>query len=173
MNRILFTLMAVFAGFIGFGQDTLKDIPPLNRGMFSSEKQVSLRVGGGLQKSFYTELGIALHKCNYSDVGFFSNDLYTSIEWTPNRQQNIYGLKVGYEANSFIFLLNAGLEFKYQTDFTESDFVITPKIGFGLFGDANLFYGYHISTNKNPFAELIGHHQISIVFNINRHFLQY
>lgn len=172
IKKSLFIVILCF-GFTAFGQENKNDSvqPILTNHLFGSEKQISIRVGFGLQKSFYTELGIALHKCNYGDVGFFSNDLYSALEWTPTPEQDIYGLKIGYEAN--ISLLNLGIEVKYQTDFTNRDVVITPKIGLGIFGDVNVFYGYNISTNHNPFIERIKHHQFSIVFNFNKHFLRY
>ncbi len=140
---------------------------------FETAKQLSVRVGIGVQKSLTTALGFALHTCRYGDVGFFSNDYYGAFEWVPNSIQNLYGFKLGYEANTFIFLLNAGLELKYQTDFTEHDLIIMPKIGFGLFGDINLFYGYSISLNKYPFAAQVSRHQVALVFNFNNHFLRY
>ena len=175
-NRVKSALLLIMIciGFTAFNQETPKDsiqFRPTNR-HFGTEKQISFRVGVGLQKSFYTEIGLALHKCTYGDVGFFSNDFYSTIEWTPNKNANLYGIKVGYEANTSLFLLNIGLELKYQTDFKQNDVVITPKIGLGVFGDINIFYGYSISTNNRPFKEIIGQHQLSIAFNFNNHFLK-
>lgn len=174
MKKLALFVIMLCVGCTVFSQevkDTLVRLPYNKH--FRSEKQISIRVGVGKQKSIYTELGLALHKCNYGDVGFFSNDFYSALEWVPNREQNIYGLKLGYEANSFLFLLNLGLELKYQTDFKENDLIITPKAGLGVFGDLNIFYGYNFSTNNDPFEEIIGHHQLSIVFNFNNHFLRY
>jgi len=99
-----------------------------------------------------------------------------SLAFMPNnslsiiKNRDIYGVKIGYEINAY--LLNLGLETKYQTDFKEKDVVLTPKIGLGLYGDLNIFYGYNISINNSPFRETIGQHQLSIIFNINDHFLQ-
>ena len=168
-----YILVIMFVGVNLYAQETSRDSLDyfISNKQFGTEKQISIRVGGGLQKSFYTETGIAFHKCIYGDTGFFSNDFYTALEWTPNKNQNLYGLKFGYEANTF--LLNVGLEVKYQTDFKKTDFVITPKVGLGLFGDVNIFYGYNISTNKNPFSDIIGNHQFSLIFNLNNHFLRY
>ena len=152
-------------------KDSLLDYSHMLSSNFITEKQLSIRAGVGLQDAFYTELGLALHTCTYGDTGFFSNDFYSAIEWTPNKEKDIYGIKVGYEANAY--LLNIGLEVKYQTNFIEKDVVITPKIGLGLFGDVNIFYGYHISLNNRPFEDIISNHQIAIVFNFNNHFLEY
>ena len=76
-----------------------------------------------------------------------------------------------YEANAN--LINLGLAVKYQTDFEEIDVVIIPKIGLELFGDVKVFYGYCISTNNEPYSDIIGRHQVAIVFNFNKHFLRY
>ncbi len=171
MKKKLIVIL-LFIGVTIWAQETPKDSIAIYRNnyQFSSEKQISIRVGGGIQKSFYTELGLALHACNYGDTGFFSNAIYTAFEWTPNKEKEIYGLKIGYEVN--FFLLNLGLEAKYLTDFKERDFVFTPKIGLGLYGDVNIFYGYTIVTNNNPFSEKIGRHQLSIILNLNKHFLR-
>lgn len=173
MKASLFIILITLTGFKVFGQDTVQ-VKPLQlqhpSSYFSTEKQISIRVGVGFRKSFYADLGLAIHKCNYSDVGYFSNDFYSALEWIPSRNQNVFGVKIGCQANAY--LLNVGLELKYQTDFTHNDFVITPKIGLGLFGDVNLFYGYNISTNNKPFPQ-IGSHQFSLVLNLNRHFLRY
>lgn len=173
MKTTLLALLFLLVGFHGFGQDTIRPKDPfIDRHSLSpsTEKQLSVRVGLGLRNSFYADLGVALHACTFSDVGFFSRDVYTALEWIPSKNESVYGLKIGCHANAY--LLNVGLEVKYQTDFLNRDFVITPKIGFGLYGDLNLFYGYNFSTNHRPFPE-IGRHQFSLVLNINRHFLQY
>lgn len=164
--RLFSIVILLFISSLVHSQDTTQFIP--NRQYSHTEKQISVRVGTGIQKNAYAELGASLHSCTYGCTGFFANDGYSAIEWTP--VNNIYGLKIGYEAN--IPLLNVGIETKYQTNFTKNDFVITPKIGLGIFGDVNLFYGYHISTNGSPFPE-IGHHQFSLILNLNNHFLGY
>ena len=174
MKAIPTIIFMLLLGFRVFGQDTIQ--VKQFRNEHSSvgpwvDEQVSFRVGLGFRKSFYTDLGVALHKCNKSDVGFyFSRDYYSALEWIPSRNQNIFGIKVGCQAN--LYLLNAGVEVKYQTDFEYNDVVITPKVGLGLYGDLNLFYGYNISTNKKPFSQ-IGSHQFSLVLNLNYHFLRY
>lgn len=159
MQKAIF-LFFLFVSVFSFSQNENKQI--------GQKKQVELRAGLGLQKSFYTELGIAYHKANYSDVGFASNSFYSAVEYIPNG--NIYGIKAGYELN--ILLLAAAIETKYQTDFEQNDFVITPKIGVGYFGDLLLYYGYNFSTNHHPFQN-VGKHQISLVANIGRGFMRY
>lgn len=177
MNKSIFLFLffhiILFFSFSVFGQEIQKDsIESLyyNRHI-TSEKQISIRVGGGIQRKLFTELGVALHKCTYGDTGFFSNDLYTAVEWFPNKHIDLYGFKIGYEANANG--LNVALEIKYQTDFQQKDIVILPKIGLGIFGDVNVFYGYSISTNNEPYSKIIGRHQVAIVCNINNHFLRY
>ncbi len=165
-------------GFTVFGQDIVKketlkqeiDTLHFRPGNFTIVKQISVRIGTGLQNDFYSEIGAALHTCRYGDTGYFSKAYYTALEWMPDQNNDIYGIKIGYEISAL--LLITGLEVKYQTDFKINDVVITPKIGLSIFGDANIFYGYNISTNNTPFSR-IRNHQFSIVFNLNKHFLRY
>jgi len=129
-------------------KDTLSYYANFHDTNFGEKKLISIRLGAGLQPSFYTELGAALHSCRYGDTGYFSTAYYAAVTWVPDEMDDVYGLKVGYEVSAF--LLTLGLEMKYQTDFETNDFVITPKIGLGVFGDVNIFYGYNISTNNTP-----------------------
>lgn len=171
MKKIIFLLFSLFSFSFGYTQDTTANNVDLylpSKYAPNPEKRISKRIGIGVQNHFYTEVGVALHKCWFTEMGPFANDMYTSLEWTPAKN-NIYGLKIGYEAN--VLLLNIGMEVKYQTNFNHSnDFVITPKLGLGILNDVNLFYGYNISTHKSPFTE-IGHHQFSFILNLNKHFL--
>ena len=135
--------------------------------------QTSLRFGVGLQKSFYSELGISRLKYIYNDLGYAATAYYGAIEWTPlfssKERKNIYGLKIGWETN--LRALALGIESKYQTDGNDKDFVLTPKIGLGIFGALNIFYGYNISFAGSPFPD-IGHNQFSIVCNLNKTILR-
>jgi hypothetical protein len=132
----------------------------------------SIRLGLGLQRSIYTEVGFSLHKYIVGCTGYASKVGYLALEWVPTirpeRERSIYGLKLGYEMNAS--LIGFGLEAKYQSDFIQNDFILTPKIGFGIYGLMNVFYGYNISFNRSPFSRL-GHHQFSLVFNLNKHII--
>ncbi|WP_299608881.1 hypothetical protein [uncultured Aquimarina sp.] len=153
-------------------QDSISNLEGVKvRGYSSTYKRFSIRAGAGFQDSFYSEIGIARHRCTYSDVGFFANDYYLSFAWNLSSNDDIFSLKTGYQIN-IIPLLALGLETKYQTNFSENDLVITPKIGLGIFGDIYLFYGYNVSTNNYPFLD-IGKHQFSFVLNIHKNFLRY
>lgn len=131
-----------------------------------------LRIGAGYQKSFYSELGITRINYGGEDLFVFGTTYYGAIEWAPILYPNktsVYGVKAGCEFTTQLSLM--GIEAKYQTDFSNSDFVITPKIGVGegWFTHATISYifisyGYNISFYKRPF-EGIGAHQISIVIN--------
>jgi hypothetical protein len=127
---------------------------------------IAPRIGVGIQKSFFTEIGLSLQRYVYeARHGFMVSTLYAAFEWTPSipGQRPVYGIKAGAE------LVNnggaGGIEIKYLTDSDSSDVVITPRFGFGL-GFANIFYGYNFSTNKYPFPK-IGKHQFSLVINTN------
>ena len=128
--------------------------------------QIGLRAGGGIQKSFFTEVGLSLQKYVYAERhGYMATTFYTSFEWTPSssRGKPVYGFKAGAE------LVNngatGGFEVKYLVNAENKDVMLTPKYGFGL-GFVTVFYGYNISTNKYPFHQ-IGKHQFSLVINSN------
>lgn len=127
------------------------------------------RLALGVQRSFYTELGVARHKYIFNDLGFASQTFYGGLEWTPTtgsgNENHIFGIKTGYEINAGPLAL--GLEAKYQFDKDDSDFVITPKVGIGFFGVVNIFYGFNISTNDRPFSR-VGKNQFSVSFNLNK-----
>jgi len=119
------------------------------------------RAGVGTQSSLYGEAGISRLRYVYDNVGQSSEAQYFSVEWTPtilpDKPRNIYGFKLGWEIN--IVMLALAAEIKYQTDFELDGWVATPKVGFGMFGMVNLYYGYNIWLNTNPFDE-IRHHQL-------------
>lgn len=127
------------------------------------------RIGVGVQKSFYSELGIERSRFAISEAGGTFNAYYASLEWIPTilpeKSRNIYGAKIGAEIAANY--LNYGLELKYLSDGQKQDFVITPKAGIGFFGLAELFYGYNFSFNKHPF-EFAAQNQLSLIININR-----
>jgi hypothetical protein len=166
MKRILFIVFLVIIQF-SFGQvkDSTKIVPDfrINR-LHQTKISNNIRVGLGIQKSFVTEIGYSRMKMITSCTGFFSKSYYSSIEYVPKtpNYKDVFGIKIGLEYN--LSIITVGLETKYQTDFNNKDVVITPKIGLG-FGYINLFYGYNISTNKNPFPSF-SNHQFSLVFNI-------
>lgn len=161
---VLLTL--IFTSSYGQGDkaDTLRRIEGYKQW---TKERTSLRIGLGTQGSFYSEIGISRLKYIYNDLGYGATNKYVSTEWTPNR--NVWGFKGGYEMN--LRVLAIGIEGKYQTDFGKSDFVITPKIGLGVIGMLNLFYGYNISTHGRPFDN-VAPNQFSLNVNLNRQFLR-
>lgn len=168
MTRGLFTLILGLIYTTSHGQADTVDTVKRKEGYKQwTKERTLLRVGLGIQKSFYSEIGISRLKYIYNDLGYAATNYYVSTEWTPD--QNVWGFKGGYEMNMRTLAL--GLEGKYQTDFDNNDFVITPKIGLGLMGMLNLFYGYNISTNKRPFDN-VGQNQFSININLNRQYLK-
>jgi len=127
---------------------------------------IAPRVVFGIQKSFYTNIGFSLQRYFFDERhGFIVYNMYSSFEWIPSTkgEKAAHGALAGYE------LINNGvggaLEIKYLTNSDSTDFIITPKLGFGI-GFVNLFYGYNFSTNKYPFPR-IGRHQFSLVINTN------
>lgn len=173
---ITFLFVWLFSASFGFAQEDSLRYYRVNQ-YLSSTEYISIRVGAGLQKDFYSEAGIAFQMRNFGCTGAFSRSYYTALEFIPNFQanesqsRNVYALKAGIEANVLFAL---ALEAKYQTDFSKNAFVVTPKVGLGIFGDVLLYYGYNFSTRRNrervfPF---ISNHQFSLIFNIQEDFLQ-
>lgn len=127
----------------------------------------ALRIGGGLQRSLNTEIGFAWiwHEVDeYRQVGNLIG--YTSYEWFPIH--NIQAIKGGCDMNANAGIL--GLEMKYQFDREHTDFVITPKIGFGA-GLFQFCYGRNLSTNGYPFSAVWKNH-FSILFNLTGKFFR-
>ncbi len=158
----LFSLLAAITLVNGQEPDSSKRRAP------ASWKKMELapRVAFGIQSAFYLEAGAVLQRYFYDPRhGFSANAVYTSVEWTPAKgnEKAIIGVRAGAET-----VYNGGtmgMEVKYITNRDEQDFVITPKLGFGI-GLATLFYGYNFSTNKYPFSR-IGKHQFSLAINTN------
>lgn len=124
-------------------------------------KKPALRIGSGIQKSFYAEAGVSLLTFLYDPhEGFGTSAIYACFEWTLTR--NVYGVKLGGEMG-----MNGGrlgTEFKYLWGDEREDFVLTLKTGLGV-GLVSLFYGRNISFNKHPYGQ-IGKNQFSLVFNL-------
>jgi hypothetical protein len=138
-----------------------------------SRNQICGRLGMGIQKSGYNELGVSLLKYYFNDLGYAAKNTYIAFEWNygipKHDERRVIGFKIGHEIN--LRSLALGIESKYLTDNEKSDFVITPKIGLGMMGLLNIFYGYNISLENNPFAD-IKQNQVSLVINLNRNILK-
>jgi hypothetical protein len=159
---LLFSFLAAITFANGQEPDTSKRKAP------ASWKKMELapRVAFGIQSAFYLEAGAVIQRYFYdSRHGFLANAFYTSVEWTPGKgnEKAVIGIKAG--AESVYNGGTMGIEIKYLTNSDKNDFVITPKLGFGI-GLVTLFYGYSLSTNKYPFPR-IGKHQFSLAINTN------
>lgn len=141
----------------------------------STSKRSSLywtpRIGIGIQKSPYIELGVSrLHIP--PDKMFASDCIYSSIEVNRSQAENVrpyfYGIKIGYETSWSLGML--AIEPKYLTDFSTGKLILSLKAGVSLIGAVNLLYGYNIGKNLEDFKR-IGTHQISIIANLNRHLI--
>jgi hypothetical protein len=167
--KYYFYLLSIFTVYIAKAQNSNDSIRIMNRNPQWTKYNPSLRLGFGLQRSIYTEAGISFHKYIVGCTGYASKTAYMALEWMPTirpeNENNIYALKTGYEVNGSIIAL--GIEAKYQSDLKKNDIVLTPKVGLGIYGMINIFYGYNISFNRSPFTR-VGHHQFSIVANLNK-----
>jgi len=163
----LFAVALLFYSTVSYAQspDTAKNHVPASWKKF----EPAIRLGAGIQKNFYTELGLVFQKYFYEgSYGYIASAFYTTFQWTPPTKGNekVYGVKLGAE------MINngagGGIELTYLFNDTHTDWVITPKLGFGL-GVVNLFYGYNISTNKYPFPN-VRKNQFSLIINTNLFF---
>lgn len=125
-----------------------------------------------LQKS--PGLGVGIARLGMIDKGISSGSwcLYSAVDAhlrTSSTDPRIfYSLKGGFEISWVITMW--ALEAACYSDFEQSLFVVTPKAGLSLGGVFNLLYGYNISKQIEDFPGL-GHHQISLVVNMNRRVL--
>ena len=103
--------------------------------------------------------------CAYS---YSPSAFYSTIELTTKSDsfKDVYAVKVGYE-QMLSLPLSYAIEAKYQTNFDNKDFVITPKVDLFASEKFSVFYGYNIFTNGNPFGN-VGRHQFSLIFNFNK-----
>jgi hypothetical protein len=164
MRQIFFLFSFLTTGILVNGQET--DTSKRQAPASWKKMELAPRVAFGIQKGFYAEAGAVLQQYFYDPRhGFVANAIYTSVEWTPGKgnEKAIIGVKTG--AESVYNGGTMGIEVKYITNGDEHDFIITPKLGFGI-GLATLFYGYNFSTNKYPF-DRIRKNQFSLAINTN------
>src|SRR5690606_30606258 len=105
------------------------------------------RYGIGIQQSPYIEIGLS-RLVIYNDLPVSSSSwcVYSSAELNYRNKDKsnpfFYGVKLGFESSSLIGMW--GIDIKYQTDFDNSLFIITPKGGLSLAGVVNILYGYNL-----------------------------
>jgi hypothetical protein len=163
LNKTLKLLIILFLPSISFAQTNQDNI----KNNTYHWNALALHAGIGIHQSLYYEFGPSFVRHWFDGKqGFGSTIFYSTFEYTPS--DNLYGIKVGGELGSN-FLMSC-LDLKYQFNNTVNDFVITPKIGFGL-GVVNLYYGYNFSTSKYPFPN-IGKHQFSVTFNLTQKYMR-
>ncbi len=157
-------IILLFSSYLAAAQssDTARHHVPATWKKF----EPALRVAVGIEKSFYTEFGIVFQRYIYEERhGYLASAFYSSFQFNPATKGNdkVYGIKIGAE------MVNnggsGGIELTYHFNDISEDWVITPKIGFGI-GFVTLFYGYNISTNKYPFQN-IRKSQFSLAINTN------
>lgn len=169
MRFVIVLIFILKTTICGLAQDSLKQVTPSGfkyDTLVIHDKFPALRIGIGLQKSFYSELGISYNKIYGSNYGHFGcYDFFASAIFIPRvkTQKSIYGAKVGAEGGTQGSM--GGIEVLYLSDNIKHDVMITPKLGLGLFTYLVLSYGYSFSTNNRPFHK-IGRHQFSIVSNL-------
>lgn len=168
MRRKIYLLIPFLLSFkCSYSQDTIAD----KFGKTEITNMNLIRFGLGVQKSFYTELGVSRNVFVQDNIGAASLTYYSALEFTPSFSKNrlsVYGLKGGIEYCTTAGGLTAMcLEIKYLSNFEKEDVIITPKAGLSAFGLVSIFYGYNLSILHDSFPQ-IGHHQLSIIININK-----
>lgn len=73
--------------------------------------------------------------------------------------------KIGYEIAILAVTLRVTAVDYFQK--TNSEFRVLPELGFCIGGWVNLTYGYGISFKESNLTD-IGHHRVSLSFNLNR-----
>lgn len=161
---IIFLIVSITNNSFGQIQDTTKVEPVYLRNRYGgTEIYHNVRLSIGIHNYFQSEIGYSRMKFTTSCTGFFGKTYYSSLEFMSKTEnyKAVYGLKVGIDYN--LSILAIGLETKYQTNFDQKDFLISPKIGLG-FGLINVFYGYNISLNDR--LPNTNKHFFSLVANI-------
>jgi hypothetical protein len=124
-----------------------------------------VRFCNGIQNSFYFDIGISRDHFLGSVHGMYSDAIFVAFSMFPSFKSNIetvYGLKGGAEfwGNG----MGLGIETGYFKNNSATDFILTPKIGFGI-SQANIVYGYGFSANNHSIPR-IGKHTISLQLDI-------
>lgn len=133
-----------------------------------TKKRIVPRAGLALQETASVEAGISYHSIYVHPLSLASAGPYLTFEGIIRDDFVIVGPKAGYEFTAG--LLGVAADVTYYTDFSEYSFVATPKAGLSLLGFASLMYGYNIPLNDKEFKS-ISRNRISLVFNLNRDYL--
>jgi hypothetical protein len=124
----------------------------------------------GIQNSPFVEIGISKLGISNRGIEFGSWCFYGSAELNYRKQSDnnsniFYGVKAGFETSWAFFMW--ALELKFVSDNKDAQLIFTPKLGLSVLGVVNILYGYNLPDKKLKFNGL-GHHQISLIVNINR-----
>jgi hypothetical protein len=126
------------------------------------------RIGLSVNKVFYPEIGISIQRLIYSDEFlYFAPTFYASYGYSGKYTKhinNLHTFNLGFDYIKDGGIL--GLNISYQSDGANTDFLISPKIGFG-FSFMNFYYSYCFSTENYPFSNF-GKHQFGLVINTNQ-----
>ncbi|NJM26027.1 MAG: hypothetical protein HC859_11600 [Bacteroidia bacterium] len=139
-----------------------------NTERYWTRKRVVPRAGLALQETASVEVGLAYHSIYVHPLSLASAGPYITFEGIIRDDFVIVGPKAGYEFTAG--LVGIAADVTWYTDFSEYSLMATPKAGLSLLGFASLMYGYNIPLNDNEFKS-ISRNRISLVFNLNRDYL--
>ncbi|WP_461533031.1 hypothetical protein [Sinomicrobium sp.] len=123
---------------------------------------------------FPSRLGVSVQQTTSIDVGLISFNQYNE-----RGALKYYDISLGVESYftkpftmapklNFDFgvgLLAGGVNVSLPTDFSQTTWMVTPKIGLNLFSIVRVYYGYHIFHEMDGFPNL-GKHYMSLEVNI-------
>lgn len=173
MNKILLLLLLPISCFSQLEnpiQDSISRDTVLRSWHPESWEKPSIgaRIGLSVNKVFYPEIGVSIQRLIYSDEFlYFAPTFYASYGYSGEYTKlinNIHTFNLGFDYIKDGGVL--GLNVSYQSDGTNTDFLISPKIGFG-FSFMNFYYSYCFSTENYPFSNF-GKHQFGLIINTNQ-----
>lgn len=164
MKKFLFIGLAIFLYSNLLGQNENES------GKYRLKEDLSsiFKIGYSYQKSHFIEAGygyglVLLNRiAPYAVIG-----PYIQLEYSPIRQNNILGEKIGFEFSYVI--LSSKISFTRYKQNNNVDFVLTPEIGLTIFSIISFTYGYNFNTTQKLIND-ISKNKFSICINISPHY---
>jgi hypothetical protein len=149
-----FTLVLILLFTANCYSQNTDSIPYNPKRIDINEKNWSVSFNTGVQHRYFLGTGISKNYFLGSPHGIYGYDIYSSVAVFPafkSQQKTIFTVSMGAIASGNGIV--AGIEIKYLKEKNLDDIMIIPKIGLG-FGMLHITYGYALSTNKYPLADI-------------------
>lgn len=133
------------------------------------------KIGLGLMDRAFVEVGIQWHDIYKHPLTLLSRGPYCTVDVFIHDSNILLGPKLGYEFTAGLFGAAADVTYfidhNYDGEGGNRNAVhLTPKVGISILGFADLFYGYAIPLTEERITTII-RNRFSLVFNLNRHYL--